>query len=94
MVYIARWERLSDAVTRVMGATGLSREEAQTDLCRAIGDGAVKIRAKLDKHTSRPSHSRELLQGEDFQIPTRIEPVQSKRGASGAVGASHQETGS
>ena len=47
MAYVGEWERLSDAVVRVMEVTGLPKEEAQTDICRAVADGAVKIRAKL-----------------------------------------------
>src|SRR6266516_4377921 len=72
MAYISRWERLSGAVTRVMGATGLSKDEARTDICRAIADRAVKIQAKLFSHTTRGLRSTAVLEGKDFQIPTEI----------------------
>src|SRR5215831_15649770 len=52
--YISPWERLSAATERVMGATGRSRDEVRTDICRAIADGAVKIQGKLGRHTTRP----------------------------------------
>jgi hypothetical protein len=73
VVYISRWERLSDAVTRVMEATGLSKEKARISLCQAIADGAVKIRAKPNQHTTRLSRSHAVLDGEEFQIPTQLE---------------------
>ncbi|SRR6266508_3721973 len=73
MAYVSKWERLSDAVMRVMAACGLSKDEAQTDICRAIADGAVNIRGSLKRHTTkRLSASDTVLEGADFQIPTEI----------------------
>jgi hypothetical protein len=51
MAYVSEWERLSEALTRVMAAGGLPEDEAQTDICRAIAEGAVNIRGKLGRHT-------------------------------------------
>jgi hypothetical protein len=60
---------------RVMATCGLSKDEAQTDICRAIADGVIKIRGKLERHTTRHSRaSNTVLEGEDFHIPTGIEP--------------------
>jgi hypothetical protein len=73
MAYVAQWERLSDAATRVATAAGVSRDIAQSNICQAIADRAVNIRCKLKNHTTRPLTSREVLQGEDFDIPTKIE---------------------
>ena len=73
MAYVSRWERLPHAVMRVMAACGLSKEEAQTDICRAIADGAVEIRGKLNRHTTTHfSASDTVLSGSDPQIPTEI----------------------
>ena len=72
MAYVAQWERLSDAATRVATAAGVSNDKAQSDLCQAIADGVVNIRCKLKKHTTRHSTSKEVLQGNDFDIPTKI----------------------
>jgi hypothetical protein len=47
MAYVAEWELLSEAANRVMTMTGLSKDQAQNDICRAIADGAVRIRGKL-----------------------------------------------
>lgn len=49
--------RLPDAVNSVMATTGCSKEEAQHDICQAIADGAIKIRRKLRKHTTKSSIS-------------------------------------
>ena len=49
MVYVDKWERLSEASTRVMETAGISKDEAQTDICRAIADGGIKIRCKLGR---------------------------------------------
>jgi hypothetical protein len=73
MAYPSAWERLSDAATRVMTAAGLSKDEAQSDICQAIADGAVKIRGKLGRHTTRHSRASEtVLEGKDFDVPTTI----------------------
>ena len=43
MTYDLVWERLNEAVRRVMDATGCSKEEAQADICRAVADGVIRI---------------------------------------------------
>ena len=73
MPYVPAWERLADAIKHVM-AGGRPKEQAQTDLCRAIADGTVKIRGKLKRHTTRASTSKAVLEGTDFQIPPEIKP--------------------
>ena len=74
MPYPPGWERLSDATTHVMTGAGVSKDEAQADICRAIADDAVEIRCKLEKHTTRPIRSKKVLAGRDFEIPTAIKP--------------------
>jgi hypothetical protein len=69
------WERLPSALERVMLATGLSKEDAQNAICRAITDRAVQIRGKLGKHSTRPMTGGDLLlEGKDFHIPAEIKP--------------------
>ena len=75
MTYVSQWEQLPDALERVMETTGLSKEAAQTNICRAISDGAIKVRAALGTHSTRPMRaSNTNLEGGDFQIPTRLKP--------------------
>jgi hypothetical protein len=73
MAYVSPWEQLADAIRRVT-AGGRPKELAQTDLCRAIADGAIKIRCKLKRHTTRSNISDARLDGKDFEIPTEIKP--------------------
>jgi hypothetical protein len=74
MAYVSEWELLPDATNRVMATAGLSKDQAQIDICRAVADGAVRIRGKLRKHATRPTTSKAVLQGTDFQIPPEIKP--------------------
>jgi hypothetical protein len=75
MADVPPWERLSDAIARVMGEAGLSRDEAQTRICRAIADGAVKIRGKLGRHTTTGFRaSNTVLEERDFHIAPEIKP--------------------
>ena len=75
MPYVSDWELLSDAATRVMEAAGVSKEEAQSDICQAIADRAVKFGAKLERHTTKGLRaSKTVLEGTAFQIPTAIKP--------------------
>jgi hypothetical protein len=75
MAYLSPWERLDDATERVVSEAGVSKNEARTDLCRAIAEGAVRIRAKLREHaTNHMTSANTVLEGGDFHIPPRIEP--------------------
>ena len=74
MRYVSGWELLSDATTRVMAAPRVSKDEAQSDICQAIVDGAVKIRCRLKRHTTNQMTSKAELDGNAFEIPTRIKP--------------------
>jgi hypothetical protein len=75
MAYVSEWERLSEALRRVIAASGLGENEARTDICRAIADGAVNIRGKLGSHTTKPLRASDtVLEGKDFHIPSEIKP--------------------
>jgi hypothetical protein len=74
MAYISNWESLSAARERVMTAAGLAKDEAQNDICQAIADRVVNIRAKLHKLATRGMRSSEVLEGKVFDIPTTLKP--------------------
>jgi hypothetical protein len=48
MAYVPDWERLSDALSRVIAA-GISKPEAKRDICRAIADRKIRIRVQPAK---------------------------------------------
>jgi hypothetical protein len=80
--YVPAWERLPDAIKRVT-AGGRPKDQAQTELCQAIADRTVKIRGKLERHTTRHlSASDTVLQGTDFQVPVEIRPAELDWGRS------------
>ena len=72
MPYVPKWERLSDAVARIMNATGMSKEAAQADICCAIADGAIKIRIKPERRQIDSFHTSNVYDGKDFHIPNKI----------------------
>src|SRR5437588_10447752 len=72
--YNSRWESLSEAADRVMKSTGVPLEQARSDLCKAMSDGDLDIRAKLDAHATRLQTSTVTVIGADLQIPTRLRP--------------------
>ena len=63
MAYDSVWERLNEAVRRVMDATGCSKEEAQADICRAVADGVIRFRGRLKKHATGHMTSKNVLEG-------------------------------
>jgi len=74
VTYTSKWESLSDALDRVMQSTDLSREQAETDICRAISDRAIGIQAKLVRHAIRFQTSHLVVGGSNLHIPTPLEP--------------------
>jgi hypothetical protein len=75
MAYVRAWQRLSDAIESIMAGAGRAREEAEADICQAIADRTVKIRGKPKRHTTRPSTTQRILEGNDFEIPAEIKPA-------------------
>jgi hypothetical protein len=75
--YIPDWERLPDAVKRVM-ATGLTECEAKLDLCHAISDRKIKIRFLVAKEEGFGSFGEivqgTVRQGSNVDIPSHLDP--------------------
>ncbi|HWN52979.1 MAG TPA: hypothetical protein VNO18_24715, partial [Xanthobacteraceae bacterium] len=70
--YVTGWERLLNAVKRVM-ATGPTEAEAKSDLCRAISDRAVAIRLQPRENATTGMTARgTVLNGEDVYIPAHL----------------------
>ena len=46
MAYTPDWEPLADALKRVL-ATGVDKDEARVDLCRAVADRKIHIRVRI-----------------------------------------------
>lgn len=72
--YASIWQRLPDALKRVQEAAGTSKGNAQNDICRAIADGAIRIRGQLNKHARSHMTSRVVLEASAFQIPPELKP--------------------
>jgi hypothetical protein len=74
MADVLTWERLSAATERVMATAGLSKEDAQSLICRAIADGILKFRGKVGQHTTRSIHGgKTVLEEKDFHISPDIQ---------------------
>jgi hypothetical protein len=74
--YIPDWERLLDAVERVM-ASGMKESEAKLDLCRAMSDRKIKMRflvAKEEGLGSLEIVAGTVRQGSDVDIPSHLDP--------------------
>lgn len=74
MAYNSRWERLHDALTRVMQANGFSQNKARAEICSAIADGAVSFRAKLGTKMGGGTSYDTTLNGDCFRVPTGLKP--------------------
>jgi len=72
--YVSMWESLADAVERVVTARGVSRKQAQADLCHVISDGEIRLRGHLDRHAQRGQTSRVVVSSHQLEIPTNLEP--------------------
>jgi len=74
MADIPTWERLSAAAERVMATAGLSKEDAQSLICRAIADRSLKFRGQVGQHTTKPIHGGKMvLEEKDFHLSPNIQ---------------------
>src|SRR5580704_12308679 len=73
MAYVPDWERLSDALSRVMAA-GLSKPEAQRDICRAIVDRKISIRLQAAKAEIPEAKWSGPVVGSHASIPQDLSP--------------------
>jgi hypothetical protein len=56
-----------------MADIGCSQDEAETEICRAIADGAINFQGELKLHATRRFTARgTVLDGEAFQLPKVI----------------------
>jgi len=74
MADVPTWERLSAATERVMATAGLSKEDAQSLICRAIADGTLKFRAKVGRPMIRPLRGNMVLEEKDFHTSPDLKP--------------------
>ena len=74
MAFIPSWERLSDALARVMKANRSSQNEAQAEICFAIAERAVRIHAKLGSKIGGGTSYDTVLDGKCFNVPTGLKP--------------------
>ena len=74
MADVPIWERLSAATERVMATARLSKEDAQSLICRAIADSTLKFRGKVGQHATRPIYGNRVLEKEHFEILAEIKP--------------------
>jgi hypothetical protein len=70
--YTPDWEPLADALKRVM-AIGLSKKEAQVDLCNAIADGNIRVRVTITDQSPRVTRTSTAAEG-DFKVPIHLRP--------------------
>jgi len=74
MADVPIWERLSAATERVMATARLSKEDAQSQICRAIADGILKFRGQVGQHTTRPIHGgKRVFEEKDFHLSPDIQ---------------------
>ena len=74
MADVPTWERLSPATERIMATAGLSKEDAQSLICEAFADGALKFKAKVGRHMIRSMYGKKVLEEKDFHISPDMQP--------------------
>jgi hypothetical protein len=74
MNYDPTWEQLPVTLMRVIATCGLSKEQAQIEICRAIADRAVRIWIKPRMRATTHTTVSETLVGDELEIPTELNP--------------------
>src|SRR3974377_2328147 len=68
------WERLPEVLARGMEARGVTKGEAQADICRAIDNGALNFQCKLRERIYGSMTSTAELERNAFEIPAPLRP--------------------
>jgi hypothetical protein len=80
MAYVPQWERLADALKRVVAA-GVAEEEAKADICNAIADRNIRVRFLTSKiwAEGKPGGSigfaETTCDGSEVDIPATLRPA-------------------
>jgi hypothetical protein len=74
MACTGKWKRLAEAIGYVAATTRCATEEAKAKICRAIGEGSIKVLAKLGRHTTKGLVSAETVEQPHLQLPARLNP--------------------
>ena len=72
MAYTPDWEPLEDALKRVM-AIGATEDQAKKDLCLAVADKKIRVRAKIA--ASDPELGGGVFSGDWVRVPAHLRPV-------------------
>jgi hypothetical protein len=70
MPYISDWEQLAGAVKRIM-ASSVEEDQAKRDLCNAIADGKISVRATIYQH-NKPDR---YYFRENVGVPKHLQPI-------------------
>jgi hypothetical protein len=71
---VSDWEWLPEVLARVMEARGLTKDEAQADICRAINNGALNFQCKLRERIYETSTSTAELERNALEIMAPLRP--------------------
>jgi hypothetical protein len=75
MAYVSPWERLGDAVARVVSEAGVSEDEGTNrPVPSSCPIGWCSFKGKLLRHAKNQFTDRVFLEGQAFQIPPRLGP--------------------
>jgi hypothetical protein len=65
VLYSPEWEALADALKCVVAATGVSEQQAKTDICNAMADRKIEVRVISGERT---------FSGGNVGVPRRLNP--------------------
>lgn len=78
MVYLSNWLSLAEALKRLMTDTGCSQNQAQLDICQAIADEVLTVRAKLARHDLRPQTSKEVIRRQPRLCGRHVKAIETE----------------
>jgi hypothetical protein len=71
VAYVPDFEPIADALTRVM-ETGVSEDEAKTDLCSAVADRNIKVQVRIAPNDDR--FAGEVFPDRNVKVPRHLNP--------------------